>query len=221
MRTLLVIAAFAALVPCAARAASYEDYIRSVDRAIAAGNGASTMELLCGWSQDPGLAEYGKAHEKDLIAAMARWQTFGHRRYSEVFQLPARVDSFLLGDLPWAKWGFVGSSFGGLKTTDRGEEFNGGRLVISGDQTSAVVDLDLDGKPEMSLHGDAPRFAPGLSVSHDDAGDGHREQWLAAAAGANPRTRASIWVYRDGRAVSVIIKPHDGPSCGRSWCLAR
>jgi hypothetical protein len=200
-------------------AVDYEDYLKSVDRAMQSGDGAGAIDIMCGWTNDKGASEYVRSHPGEFDAAMERWQAFQHRRYSEVFQPPTPVASYFPSTLPWEKWGFISSAFGSLRGTDQGESYNDGQLVTSDNPATIVVDLNRDGIPDLAYRGDEPEFNPSLAVVHDDARDGRRQQWLAASRGSDPRTAASIWLYRDGPALSIFVKPSDGPPCGRSYCF--
>ena len=196
--------------------ADYGEYIASVDHAIQSGDSVEAVALLCDWNQ--GVAEYSKAHDDEVLAAMKRWQAFWHQRYLAVFQPPAPVETYFDAGLPWEEWGMA-CAFGAMRGDGSREVYEEGRLTVPDSAGMIVVDLDRNGQPEMTYDGRAPEFSSMVSVAHDDAGDGQREQWLAAPKGSNPRTAATIWLYRDGPTISVIIKPPDDHPCGRSKCF--
>jgi hypothetical protein len=200
---------------------SYQEYVDRVDQAIAAGEGATAVDLLCQWTQDGRAAEYGKEDPARAVQLVERWNAFSHQRFVEVFQPPEHVAEYFPAKLlTWEDYGFFSTSFGGLRADSLRSEYGGGRLVLSRGSPVVFVDLDLDGTPEMTYDGDEPVIRDGLAVVHDDAGDGRREQWLIADHGEDPRQAARIWFYRDGHATSVIIKPDESINrCGRSWCF--
>ncbi len=199
-------------------AADYGEYVASVDRAIQSGDSVKAVGLLCDWNQ--GVAEYSKTHMEELFAAMKRWQTFWHQRYLEVLQPPDSVETYFGPGLSWGEWGMA-SAFGPMRGVESGEDYEDGRMIVSDSLGTAVVDIDRDGQPEMTYDGQSPEFSGAVVVVHDEAGDGQREQWLAAPKGFNPRTEATIWLYRDGPTASVIIKPSNDHPCGRSMCFGR
>jgi hypothetical protein len=210
---LLVVSASVA----ASRAGDYGDYIARVDRAIQAGDSLTGMDLICEWNRGGDALEYGRTHQDEMLAALSRWQTFQRDRYLAVFRPPAPVESYFAPGMSWEEW----AAFGGVHGSDAGEQYDDSLLVISDSAATVTVDLDRDRNPEMIYRGEVPYFNSAMTVVHDDAGDGRRQQWLAAPAGADPRSAAAIWLYRDGPAISVIVKPAMGSPCGRSWCFGR
>jgi len=47
-----------------------------------------------------------------------------------------------------------------------------------------MVDLDLDGQPEVTFSGGNSEVAEGMEVVADEAADGRRAQWLVVSASA-------------------------------------
>jgi hypothetical protein len=78
-----------------------------------------------------------------------------------------------------------------------------------------LVDLDLDGVPELTYDGKEADVAGGLAIAVDRADDGRRVQWLVAPAGVDPRDRAQVWLYRDCRRFWITV---DTDGDGKSNC---
>jgi hypothetical protein len=219
MRVFLWLVTAVALVAPPVGAASVPDFLNAVDKAIASDEAKTAIELICD-RDDQDLHDYAKEHSKELLDAMGRWRVFMHRRYAEAFQPPDAVDSFFPPDAPWSEWSFLGA-FGSVVGTKKGEIWADGRMVFSDSLNAVTVDLDLDGRPELTCQGGQPQFAPGLSVVHEDPPGDSRQQWLAAGKGVDPSVGATIWLYRDGPLFMAIIKPPEGGPCGRGWCLGK
>ena len=68
-----------------------------------------------------------------------------------------------------------------------------------------VVDLDLDGAPDVTCDGVEVTVSPRLAAAVDRDPDGRRVQWLVAQPGVDPREKAQVWILEDGPTINIAV----------------
>lgn len=143
------------------------------------------------------------------------------RRYAEVFQPPANVDSLYRAAFSGRAKPAFPYQFAFARGGHGCSMSQWGHLCVFGQQRRlsapaylrfdpygspyVTVDLDRDGTNELTFDGERASVLPGLAQIVDRAPDGRRVQWLVGSAGSDPRAAPRIWLYMDGPFVAVVI----------------
>ena len=207
----------------ARRWAAFHD---SVQRALDAGDDAAVAELLCPFpSMDIKSVDW--RFFASIYDALAR-------RYAAAFTPPANADSMWYGGLrgtnfmtAFNRGGVASVSLGTFAdSTGKGTSTtrSGPREVIrvlrrnachlrverARERPIVLVDLDLDGKPEVTYDGGEPTIAAGWAVAVDRAHDGRLVQWLISPSGTDPREQVQVWLCRDTGTFWILVDTDDG-----------
>jgi len=223
--------------PSSAATEAQEGLISEFRAAVEARRDVAASDILCQ------ITVYGVECGRDdpyrdyFRDARALW----HRRYSEVFLPPTNADSLARRSwqeaMPWSGGTYGGVAYisaeeNGIPTTryvpwDGSSEDLAGKMkavdtpsymiVRNTERPFLLVDLDLDGRPDLTFDGSALSAAEGIAVASDDAGDGRRYQWMVGGEGSDPRQQARMWIYRDSCFYNLFF---DTDGDGRGNCGA-
>ncbi len=140
---------------------------------------------------------------------------------------------------PVSDWRGGFGTFNGPGVALRGDEADSSRLIVRfrppstpdggpsylvvdvGPPLSSAVDLDLDGKPEVTFDGQEATIVSGFPVAVDRAPDGRRVQWLVGLPGVDPRQQVAVWIIKDGPMFGIAVDTDgDGKgNCGDQRCM--
>jgi hypothetical protein len=203
--------------------------IARAQAAVTAGNDAIAIDTFCQIADMEGTQFI---NPRFWILVPQIWA----RRYSQVFTPPANADSMA----PVSGWREGFGTFNGPGVVLRGDEADSNRFVIRlrppatpdggpsylvvdmGPPLASAVDLDLDGKPEVTFNGREAAIMPGLPVAVDRASDGRRAQWLIGRPGVDPRQQVAVWIIKDGPMFGIAVDTDgDGKgNCGDQRCMS-
>lgn len=231
MRSKILVLLAAALIPAACgnvlANTPEQQLIDRFRKAVAARDDAEATRLMC-WIRIVGVAcgfDPERAYLEDV-------RTLWHRRYDAVFVPPANADAMTAGSwgdaTPGLRYNRDGvASYGSAAGGDSARFFpRGGSgvpdatapafLVVQYDaKPYAVIDLDLDGRIDVTFDGAVEIRSTDLEMIADDAGDGERYQWRIGPKDSDVRDRPSIWVYRDACYYNLFV---DTDGDGRGNC---
>jgi hypothetical protein len=210
----------------------YLERMQMIEEAIGQGNDARAMDLVCVIppfsARQEAISALGSKRVMGFEGACVDLQ---RKRYKEVFSPPDSLDHFFARrGSSWESFGFIGSSFGSMYSSE-GVEIYGiadrdspGYMTRLRDGSPQIsIDLDLDGTPEVTYDGGEPEIADGLAVTIDRAPDGRRVQWFIAPSGIDARANPHIWLYKDGSAYFALVDVNGAGEnvMGRSWVTSK
>jgi beta-lactamase regulating signal transducer with metallopeptidase domain len=187
------------------------DLVRDARQAMQRGDDAAAVDDI---------VEIFRMRHMDAVdpTFFPEWIQLFIRRYQTVsFRLPANADS-----MGWPNR-FPGSFTAGawMRPLDWSHpEAQGDDMTFCpGDTTihrayltvrekghpNLIVDLDVDGRPDVTCDGREVTVIPRLTAVVDRDPDGQRVQWLIAQPGVDPRERAQVWILEDGPTINIAV----------------